>query len=161
MRKPSPLEEKIADDVARILKRFPGSPSDTPITLVIRPRGQANLLFTTDDPESSVAAIRRLTAPGVSVAATNALFATAPQPQPPPPSSIEEARGEGMGILLGVIDMAHSMRPPAGTPASAAMDQWAVMVEKMASDHYGVDWSAFVEKCRQRAFGVTGQETLQ
>lgn len=66
----------------------------------------------------------------------------------PMPVTINEARFEAMGIILGIVDLPRIIQPKADLPASVAIQQYSEMVERMASDHYGDDWKRFVALIR-------------
>lgn len=59
-------------------------------------------------------------------------------------------RSEAMGIILGMIDMARTMRPAKPIPIDEAMEQWASMMESAAREHYGDDWGEFVAHVRKQ-----------
>jgi hypothetical protein len=146
------LEEALSGDVMRIanrLKRFGGTPL---VTLVVRPpkgSGERDVVMTTDEPEAVVASIRRMTGRAAGASAMDVAIARVDARRPLQPTTIEEARSEAMGLLLGVIDASNALRPPDGTSADSALAQWSVMVERAAYDMYGESWSAFVQHVRK------------
>lgn len=146
------FEEALAEDVTRIakrLQRFGGTPM---VTLVVRPprgSGERDIVMTTDEPETAIATIRRITGRAYGAAAFASADARPAGSRPPEPSTIEEARYEGMGFVLGTIDAANGLKPSPGMTAAEALVEWSVAVERMAHEMYGDDWTAFVERVRR------------
>lgn len=110
--------------------------------------GERDVVMSTDEPESAIAAIRRMTARTTGSAAFDAATQQGADTRPPAPTTVDEARCEAMGVLLGVIDTASALVPPPDVSGAQAMLQWSVMVEQVAYQHYGAAWSSFVEHVR-------------